>query len=312
MVEPICRRWSIQSRDRADHAHGDLPSVPARARLVSERRHHPAADEQLAVFDPGLVVEEPARRRAGGPLAIRVVRAAVAGTHEEPRLREPANRTPEVRAIDREDLKFLSLQAPHPARDVTGGAVPGPGERIAERREPRLAFGECVDVPQRNPRERFDHLLLARGRREKADERDAEQDAGQRVQGDAQFQEAAARHRARRLMCFVILLLHRSLLNRPPVGSCVPPTLPPDRVGPDTVAASRRARRRRRTRPGSRAIGLRRSRASRAGRDPGARQSPWCEGSGRSPGRGTIRRRSSSPFGPPLPSGPWHEAQNVR
>ena len=72
--------------------------------------------------------------------------------------------------------------------------------------------------------------------------RDAEEDAGQRVQRDAQFQEAAARHRARRLIGVGLrlqhhesLLLHRSLLKPlSPTGISrgLPSTSPPDRAGP--------------------------------------------------------------------------------
>ena len=48
----------------------------------------------------------------------------MARTHEELRLGEPSNRTTQVRAVDREDLELVSLQAPDPAGDVARSLRP--------------------------------------------------------------------------------------------------------------------------------------------------------------------------------------------
>ena len=63
----------------------------------------------------------------------------MARTHEESRLREPANGATQVGAIDREDLKIFSFQAPNPTGDVTGGTVPERGYVSLRRRDPRSA-----------------------------------------------------------------------------------------------------------------------------------------------------------------------------
>src|SRR5262249_11399425 len=81
-----------------------------------------------------------------------IIRAAMAGTHKQMGLLEPSDRTPEMRTIDREDLKFLPSEPPHPTRDVRCRAIPGSGVRIAIRRQPSLIFREIFYRTEGDPR----------------------------------------------------------------------------------------------------------------------------------------------------------------
>src|SRR5215475_12799453 len=72
--------------------------------------------------------------------------------HEQVRLLKPAHRAAEVCAVDGEDLKLLTLNSPHPARDVCRRPVPGPRVRIAIGRKPRLTHWKAVQYAERDPR----------------------------------------------------------------------------------------------------------------------------------------------------------------
>ena len=121
-VEPVARPRGSGAR-RAPSACERSPSAPPSVGIC--RRWI----AELAVLDLVVVLEEAARRRAGGARAVRVVGAAVAGAHEEPRLREPAHRAAEVRAVDGEDLELLAGDAPHPA----GMSAVSPSQAACER-----------------------------------------------------------------------------------------------------------------------------------------------------------------------------------
>ena len=56
-----------------------------------------------------------------------------------------------MRAIDGEDLKLLSLDAPYPAGNIVCLAVPGIRDRIFVLGKPRLAFRKLVEFAQVNP-----------------------------------------------------------------------------------------------------------------------------------------------------------------
>ena len=73
------------------------------------------------------------------------------GAHEEVRLLEPADRTSEVRAVDREDLKLLSLHPPHPARNISCLAIPRARVRVSVLRHSCLVFREISERSQRDP-----------------------------------------------------------------------------------------------------------------------------------------------------------------
>src|SRR5262249_5906596 len=131
-------------------------NVSARSLFRSHRsrecRQLSAAHPQPAVADAILVLEQTTRRRPGSARAVLVIRAAVTRAHEEARLREPAHRTSEVRAIHGEHLKSFTVDAPHPAGDLGGRAVPGDADGILIGGQSRLAGRESVYWPQRDPR----------------------------------------------------------------------------------------------------------------------------------------------------------------
>src|SRR5262249_1226636 len=149
-----------------------------------------AADPELALADLVLVLEEPARRRSRGARAVLVVDAAMTGAHEELGLREPAHGTAEVRAVDGEDLEALPVDAPHPACDFGGGAVPLDAKRVLVLGEPCLSHGEAVHSAQLDP-----GLAAAEppGRREDVpDDGDAHEHRSEGVESQAELEEEAA------------------------------------------------------------------------------------------------------------------------
>ena len=87
-----------------------------------------------------LVLEQASRGRSGGARSIRIISAAVAGAQEKFRLREPADRATEMRAVDGEDLKLLAGYAAHPAGHLAGLPIPGRRDRIAIVDQACLAF----------------------------------------------------------------------------------------------------------------------------------------------------------------------------
>src|ERR1700722_11648628 len=72
--------------------------------------------------------------------------------HKQARLREPANGTSEVRAVDREDLEVLPVHIANPAGDVCGVSIGGIHNGIAISSEPSLAGRELLEVAKWNPR----------------------------------------------------------------------------------------------------------------------------------------------------------------
>src|SRR6185295_3280078 len=99
-------------------------------------------DREHAVLDLVGILEQTTLGRPRGARAVAVVRPAVARTHEEAGLREPADRAAQVRAVDREHLELVARDAPHPGGSAGGLAVGGGYEGVAERDQPRLAFRE--------------------------------------------------------------------------------------------------------------------------------------------------------------------------
>src|SRR5262249_59997379 len=116
-----------------------------------ERGKLAAAHPELLLADPVLVLEEAAGRRAGGAGAVLVVGPAVTRAHEQARLGEPPHRTAEVRAVDREDLELLALDAAHPARDLRGRPVPLHADWVLEDCQPGLPLGEARQGTQPDP-----------------------------------------------------------------------------------------------------------------------------------------------------------------
>ena len=109
------------------------------------------ADFELAVLHAPIAVEHAARRRAGGAVAVGVVNAAVAGAHEQARLREPGDGAAQVGAVDRQDEELIRALAALPFvadedAGERGDAVPGLPERIVEVDAARFVEREAGDV----------------------------------------------------------------------------------------------------------------------------------------------------------------------
>ena len=77
----------------------------------------------------------------------------MARAHEQAGLRKPAHGAAQVRAIDGKNLELLSFDAPHPARCFHSFAVGWHHVGIAERGQPRLAFGKIFYWSQWDPGE---------------------------------------------------------------------------------------------------------------------------------------------------------------
>src|SRR5215467_7931529 len=71
--------------------------------------------------------------------------------HEQTRLREPADRTSQVGAIDRKNLELITLDPSHPTCHVRRLSIGRGDVRIPERCEPRLPFGKFADAAKRHP-----------------------------------------------------------------------------------------------------------------------------------------------------------------
>src|SRR5207247_4045726 len=144
-----------------------------------------------------LVFEQATGRRPGSARAVLVIRAAVARAHEKARLREPAHRASQVRAIHGEHLKSLTRNAANPTGDLGGCAVPGHANGILVGGQPRLAGGESVYRTQRNPR--LSIRASAGGAEDVSHDGDADQRGPEHVETHPEpEQEASTRLRQRR------------------------------------------------------------------------------------------------------------------
>ncbi len=137
-----------------------------------------------------VVGEEAALRRPGGARAVGVVDAAVAGAHEELRLRKPAHGAAEVRAIDGEDAEFVGAITAHVAGDVVGLAVPGIRGGIFVEGEARFSGGKCSRGSERDPG--VEARVFAPGREEVAQDGHGEHQADDSVESDAGFEQQPA------------------------------------------------------------------------------------------------------------------------
>lgn len=111
----------------------------------------PGPDAPLAMVSP----------RGGGPEARApfVIHAAVAGTEEEARLREPIDWAAQVRAVDGEDKHaVLAVVAGPLVANVDAGlasdAVPRLAEWVIKCRQSGLPDGESPEWAEMNPRVR--------------------------------------------------------------------------------------------------------------------------------------------------------------
>src|SRR5262249_46838793 len=119
----------------------------------SRRGQFASLDGDEAVLDFVRILKKTAFRRTGSARAIPVIRSAMARTHEETRLRKPADRTAQMRAVDGKDLELFSCDTPYPAGRVRCLAIGRHDVRILKRGQARLAFREFTDISQWHPGE---------------------------------------------------------------------------------------------------------------------------------------------------------------
>src|SRR5208282_1939079 len=115
-------------------------------------RHLTRFDPQLPILELVVVFKQAALRRARGAEAVLVVHAAMAGTHEQAGLREPANRTSQMGAVHGKHLEFLAVDVSHPAGHIPGHSVPEIHDGIHIRGEPGLAGWKLFELAESEPR----------------------------------------------------------------------------------------------------------------------------------------------------------------
>src|ERR1700692_762086 len=109
-------------------------------------------NQQLSLLHHVAILKQTALRRSRGARSVGIVGAPMTWAHEETGLREPANRASQMRAIDREDLELIAVDATHPAGDFRGLAIRWISVGASIGREPRLAFRELAEGSKREPR----------------------------------------------------------------------------------------------------------------------------------------------------------------
>src|SRR5271166_980147 len=148
--------WAIVSRMKPPSCNLRSNQSAILSNLDIRSSSHPGRqlsgfDQQLPAFHLVGILEQAARRRAGGARAILVVHAAMARTHEQSGLREPAHRASQVGAVDSENLKLLALNAADPTRNAVGLSVGNTRNGIFKLGQPGLAFRELIELTQRDP-----------------------------------------------------------------------------------------------------------------------------------------------------------------
>src|SRR5260370_22528209 len=141
-------------------------------------------------------MEQSARRRPGSVLAVFVINASMARTHEQARLREPRHRTTQMGTIDGKDQEPVFVIRAHAQvadKDGVVGryAVPALAQGIVEGLKPGLVpeLPELADGPQVDPANR----VLARGTQEITDEGNRHCQGGQQARDGGQPHEEALR-----------------------------------------------------------------------------------------------------------------------
>src|SRR5215471_16325572 len=108
-------------------------------------------NQQLASLNFVGILEQAPLRRPGGAGAILVIGATMTRTHEQIRLREPADGTSQVRAINGKHLKFLPINIAYPAGDVRRFSVPGIHHWVAIGGQTGLASRKLIQPAKRQP-----------------------------------------------------------------------------------------------------------------------------------------------------------------
>src|ERR1700739_753667 len=128
-------------------------------------------------------------------------------THEESRLREPADGAAGMCAIDGKNPKRICGDMAHPAGGLVGGSVPGMAVGVAVRGEARFANWELIDRTKRYP-----GIIgaLATGRAEQiAHDGSGDRDSNNDIEECADLeQQPAARNLARVVASDLLFLLY--------------------------------------------------------------------------------------------------------
>src|SRR5256885_8035104 len=99
----------------------------------------------------------------------------MARAQEQSGLLKPPHRTAQMRAIDSEYLKSISIYTPHPTGNVRRLAVPGPRVRIAIGRNARALVRKVFELAERDPVARI--FLLRKTRKHESNQRHRQRDA---------------------------------------------------------------------------------------------------------------------------------------
>src|ERR1700734_1859942 len=91
---------------------------------LSGRGHLAGFDQKPSAINLVVIFEQSAFGGAGSARTILIINATMARAHEQARLRKPAHRTPQMRAVDGEDLKILPVHVANPAGDIRRVSVP--------------------------------------------------------------------------------------------------------------------------------------------------------------------------------------------
>src|SRR6185369_3113305 len=101
------------------------------------------------------------------------------------RLLKPAHRTTEMRAVDGEDLKLLSLHPPYPTWNIGCLSVPGSCIGVLVFRQTSLVLRETGNWPKRNPR--FEWTSRAKAGEQITEHRQTHEHAGNPVQKETKL-----------------------------------------------------------------------------------------------------------------------------
>src|SRR5262249_48695995 len=102
-------------------------------------------DVQLSVADFPDALEQAARRRPGGAVAILVINAAMTRTHEQARLGKPGDRATQVSTVHGENQELRLVVLPQVANidaHVGRHAVPWRAQMVVKGFQSRLVYRE--------------------------------------------------------------------------------------------------------------------------------------------------------------------------
>jgi hypothetical protein len=118
----------------------------------------------------------------------------MARAKKEVRLRKPAHRAAQVRAVDGENLELAVIDVSDPTGSFGGFTGPGIDIRIAVRSETSLPRWELFDGAQRDPR--FVLLIASDWREQVSNNGDGERNAGDPIEKEANLEKQTAPRRS--------------------------------------------------------------------------------------------------------------------